>query len=97
MKKKTGICKKCGEVEISGTWTDASEDALMVPVILAPTILHLGKVYSKHIGGTYKFNIGNKISDDFEKKMMSLSHLSIDDTDWQEHMMEPLEVWNQII
>ena len=97
-KMKVGICKKCGPVELSGTtWTDAGEEAFMVPVIIAPTIQALGKVYSRFIGGTYKYNTGNKITDDFERKFMSLSHLTIDEPGWDEHMMEPLEVWNQII
>lgn len=97
MKSAKGTCKKCGEVEISGTWTNHAEEQFMIPVKLAPTIQALGKAYKELIGDTYKYNTGNTITDDFEKKTLSLSHLCIDDTDWDEHMMEPFEVWCQIL
>lgn len=99
MKTIKAKCKKCGEVEVSGYFVNSGEEGFIVPVKLCPTIQSLGKFYKNTIGGTYEWNTGNKISASFEKVVVELNHMSVDDGEEASsgHTLEPMECWEEQI
>lgn len=100
MKEITLKCKTCGDVKISGSFTDNNEEAFIVPVALAPTIPALGKYYKTIVGNTYMKDTGNKLKDDFARvTIKDLSHADIfdDETERKMHILTPVECWEQQI
>lgn len=90
-------CKKCGDVKISGYFTEQSEEGFIVPVKLCPTIQSLGKYYKEIDGNSYEWVTGNKLSDGFKIETLEILHTNQDDDgeDWAEHTLEPLECWRE--
>ena len=100
MKKVKIKCKICGEIELPRSFYQTCDgEGLSVPVVFAPTLLHLGKFYKDMEGYTYESNTGNSLKESFEKATIKPLHTNPDEDgeDWEEHQLEAVEVWQEII
>jgi NMD protein affecting ribosome stability and mRNA decay len=97
MKTAKAICKKCGEIEISGHWMEAGEEGFIVPLILAPTIQALGKIYKDYDGHSYERATGVPLGKAFEIDFLELLHTNPDEDgeDWAEHTLQPMKCWRE--
>lgn len=93
-------CKICGEIKISINHFEGYDGEISIPIELCPTLKEVGKYCEDIFGETYEKITGNKIEKSFEKRIVELSHESLDDVGLEEakkHILEPLECWVEIV
>lgn len=87
-------CITCGEVEVDPRFTDC-DGATLIPTSEFKTLQALGKYYKSYNGRTYFEETGMKMSENFEKEVLPLSHADVDDdqAELELHSIGKHEVW----